>query len=885
MIKHHIQKICTLTLLLLASLQLLAQMEIVGTTYNEHCNQRNGRIVVSVTGGQPPYEITWNIPGSGFTIENLAAGNYTVFVKDATGTTSSVNYVIEEEFPQIEVESTTSISPCLGNDGSLHLAPIGTSPFIWTWSHDETLNGGIANNLSDGEYSVTLTDALGCTAVYSHTLESKESPEILIERNTPIQCNEPGSVLLSGNGVAPFEFRWSDGHTGVLYDRIKAGTYVVTMIDGNDCSVTIELVVSSLSAEEQTESSTIKILSSLDVVNNGVKFSTSEEITGNISIDYGDGTSSNDLSTVHQYTEQGQYEVTVQIENECTSLTIIDSIDFTLPPHLVVFDLGEIEGLKGDIVRIPLTVPNCPPMIASLQFGLKSNSSLGKILGIEPALLSDTDYLYNIETGLFSYSNPRGVVTSPTDTLIYIVVELLGERGDIVNISFDLNQPVEIGEIFEGQPRLVQPFFLLNGSVKIYDYVSMVLRFTDYMERSVNKVFVEIATDKDTYTTQSGVDGIAKKDSLPPDTDYSVLCDKKQNSASYYSTFGVLMMRRYILELPAEQIFHPAQLIAADVTCDGKISTFDLLSIQRVIVGLETTFPCPEYKFYLKDSISSDVMMDINAIPLPSPMFYPNVLQDMEVEILAIKTGDILGYVDPNELRSESSDSRSKLNRPIMFKLPIQSTLKKYGDNEVEFVFSLDQVSILTDFQMAIQFDDKSLELIEFIPSSNESIKIIYGEGEKDIKLSFVDNQAVGVPINSNEILFSIRFKTKRPMNDFSGVIWLNNTIQPIAHTDQAEGFELLLVDASMSTKDLLSIYPNPMTNASTIQFDSPMEEIGDLEIYSINGQLIYSRKLNVTLGSNSITLDRENLSGPQVYLVQIATSQMFGQSKLIVVE
>ena len=156
-----------------------------------------GSASVSISGGMPPYNITWNtLPvQTGSVVANLTPGSiYNVTVQDnypcsIHTKTDTIKILYPSTFI---LESEIALSTCIGiNNGNISLSPIGgNSPYYYDWSNGiKGLNLNYISGLATGIYSVTATDNLGCisTATIAVGLENnfKFSEYIKVNIFTP----------------------------------------------------------------------------------------------------------------------------------------------------------------------------------------------------------------------------------------------------------------------------------------------------------------------------------------------------------------------------------------------------------------------------------------------------------------------------------------------------------------------------------------------------------------------------------------------------------------------------------------------------------------------------------------------------------------------------
>lgn len=131
----------------------------------------SGAADLTVSGGAGGYTFFWSNFSTGEDVSSLPAGNYIVFITDADGC-PHIDSVTISGFGELKVQSSTN-SPCADrNDGKITVTVIeGAAPYTYAWS-DGSSDDELAN-VGEGAYSVTVTDANGCTEAITFNLEPK----------------------------------------------------------------------------------------------------------------------------------------------------------------------------------------------------------------------------------------------------------------------------------------------------------------------------------------------------------------------------------------------------------------------------------------------------------------------------------------------------------------------------------------------------------------------------------------------------------------------------------------------------------------------------------------------------------------------------------------
>ena len=217
------------------------------------CNGgQDARVYASIAGGVEPYTISWSNGANNDTIENLAAGQYVITVTDSTGQSNKDSIVISEPNPiVINTTSTTSVS-CAGNDGGATFSISGGTPSYYiSWSggitgaapSNPTGNGYTFSitNVAAGSYTATITDENGCVKTHTVTIPLDPNTLTIVTSGVDPTCyaGTNGSISVSNTGgQTPFSYTWSTGSTASSLSAVSAGTYWVSVTDGNNCTRT-----------------------------------------------------------------------------------------------------------------------------------------------------------------------------------------------------------------------------------------------------------------------------------------------------------------------------------------------------------------------------------------------------------------------------------------------------------------------------------------------------------------------------------------------------------------------------------------------------------------------------------------------------------------------
>jgi gliding motility-associated-like protein len=225
-----------------------------GTSAVSCYGSNNGQATVHVSGGVAPYSYSWNtIPAQhAATAMGLAAGNYTATVTDANGCTTSLPFSVGGPSAPlaIDIPSVTNVLCHQGQTGAATAqATGGTAPYSYAWNTVPPTNGPTVSGLSAGTWTVTVTDAAGCTNARNVVIGQPAQPlTAMLVYQHPMTCfgDQDGSASITVNGGSGnYAITWNTlpVQTGSTVTGLNPGNYTATIADANGCTETLPFPV------------------------------------------------------------------------------------------------------------------------------------------------------------------------------------------------------------------------------------------------------------------------------------------------------------------------------------------------------------------------------------------------------------------------------------------------------------------------------------------------------------------------------------------------------------------------------------------------------------------------------------------------------------------
>ncbi len=483
----------------------------IPTSANVTCaGAANGSAQSSAVGGIIPYTITW-IPTGQTTafISGLSGGIYSVTYTDSIGCIGSASVTINEPAPLVSGILTTSPVSCfLTCDGTASVgAGGGTAPYTYLWNSIPAQTASMATGLCAAGYTVTVTDANGCTSTSSTTITTPTAVTITLASTNNVSCNggSNGAIDISVSGGTPgYVYSWSPSvGSGPSVTGLAAGTYTVTVSDQNTCSQTLTVNITEPTA---ITISTITNPSTCGQANGFVSATPSGGTPGYTYLWNDPATQTTAIATSLL---AGIYTAIVTDANGCTASASV-SLNDLAGPTITSFSYTEplCHGMPSGTATVFTTA--LAPLYSWSGIGAQtSNPATALVAGTYTVTVTDANGCIAVGSVIVTEPDLTEIIVSPTDTIC------LGENAMIYGVGYGgtpgYNLTWVLPATFVGPgPHVVNPTTTTTYDVFLTDAngcVSPTETITLFVNPPVTVVATDVSVCSGSFVTISAVAG------------------------------------------------------------------------------------------------------------------------------------------------------------------------------------------------------------------------------------------------------------------------------------------------------------------------------------------------------------------------------------------
>ena len=332
---------------------------------------------------------------------------------------------------------------------------------------------------------------------------------------------------------------------------------------------------------------------------------------------------------------------------------------------------------------------------------------------------------------------------------------------------------------------------------------------------------------------------------------------KDDNPINGVSTFDIIQIQKHILG--TETFDSPYQRIAADVNLSGTITTIDLIRLRKIILGIDTDFGDNTSWRFVLGAFEFPEDQDPLQIEFPEHLdFASEHAADYNSGFVAVKVGDVNNSVNLDGF-NESDD------RNLLTGLTLAYTDQQVSEGElIELPLSFTSEEELQGWQFGLAF--RGLEVVG-VENSSWSAEH-YHTTANTLRFSYHDLNASAV---SGQMTLLVRAMEAGTISDF--IDWEVDLAAEAYNT----GSQTLQIElfAQESVEKLWGgqSEPNPFTLRTRIPFDLPAADNISFKVYTPDGKIVYETTAYWDAGKHFIELDRQQLGASGLYFYQISGS------------
>lgn len=391
------------------------------------------------------------------------------------------------------------------------------------------------------------------------------------------------------------------------------------------------------------------------------------------------------------------------------------------------------------------------------------------------------------------------------------------------------------------------------------------------------------------YMSQSTMtenDGLYFAEDLPSGESYTVTPINDQHPINGVSTFDLILVTKHILGV--QLLDSPYKLIAADANNSKTITTLDVITIRRLILGLTANFPGnTSWRF-----VDASYVFPNPANPWSHP--FPEVINVGDLQgnmnnrnFIAIKVGDVNGNAI---LSADDVEDRSIAGTFTLY----SNALDLVKGQEVSAPITARNWQGIEGFQMTIEFDADKLEFLD----------VVYGViGAEHIGLNLVGQGMLTVswnrqgspfangadPAEEGEALFWLSFRAKTGGPITSALALSSRYTRAEAYDPQGDLLDVVLqFERAALSEDRFELYqnePNPFNGQTMISFRLPEDDFFTLRIHDTNGKVLKEQRGYFEAGLNKMWVHAADLPSSGVLYYTLTSGTHAATRKMVVIK
>ncbi|MBP7821324.1 MAG: T9SS type A sorting domain-containing protein [Saprospiraceae bacterium] len=366
---------------------------------------------------------------------------------------------------------------------------------------------------------------------------------------------------------------------------------------------------------------------------------------------------------------------------------------------------------------------------------------------------------------------------------------------------------------------------------------------------------------------------------------YTVSPVKNINPLNGVTTLDLVLISKHILGI--QQLNSAYKVIAADVNKSGTITTLDMVELRKLILNIIPDFTNNTSWRFVDQTYQFANIATAASESFPEVYNINSINNDMSINFVGIKIGDVNGSAIPNNITA-NSDNRTSANNLVF---GVEDREIKAGE-EFTIPFVSDNFNDVAGFQFTMAYDKDALTYERFSGSDLNSMtddNFAVAETEEGY-VSASWNESKGATLEDGKKVFALTFKANKnaKLSDLFKIS--SRYIAPEAYI--GNDLQLANVGIRFNDKQLLTagyeLYqnqPNPFKNETFISFNMAKAGVATVKVMDMTGKVIKSITGDFAKGFNQIRVAGLEANASGFYFYQLETDGFTASKKMLILE
>jgi hypothetical protein len=383
-------------------------------------------------------------------------------------------------------------------------------------------------------------------------------------------------------------------------------------------------------------------------------------------------------------------------------------------------------------------------------------------------------------------------------------------------------------------------------------------------DKYIPDVEMDYTASIDTFSGMEMTDaeGLFELESTPEYLKYVFRPTYESDPNSGVSTLDLVMVQRHILEIAPFD--NPYDILASDVSGNEKVTSSDLVTLRKMILGIIAEWPKDQANWVFVDS--SHVFPDVS-----QPFYYPDsiVIQTLldtadQVNFVAVKMGDVNGSFNPG-LKGDNYESGTRDDASFQ----MDAALAKDDNGAYEYQFSLNEGHIIDGLQFSLPIPNGTKLESDYL---NEADYIVM---DGTLKVSWVNSSLIALDGES-----FIKLISPAPIDLLFG-----DDMSPEIYID-LEPFALILNDSPDNNLSIFTEEVSATIKASPTAFQNDLNlivtgqyNVIQLEIMDSRGSLIFKNEYK---SAREIAIPASQFQSTGIYFIKAIIDRKLQTLKVV---